>query len=514
MSRSRKDAPGKPGGGKAPPPLAAGDDAASTGVAARRTESPAGHRNGGDSRAGGAAAAPASRTETATARRPDVPDPAGAPDVAAFLAGDHRDPAPDLSLVRLIHRADDGFASFHRSQRGEFTNLFSIPNTYITLLPKHVPPHLRREAFFSVNSFYRGGYTDSPVFAAFDSAYRECDGLKWLNACFADLDCYRLNLDPHDVVREVLRMEQDGLLPPVSIVAMSGRGVWVYWLLRDPADPSLPQRAWPEAIDQYRAVQDAIARLLGRFGAEANDPARVTRVPGSVHAGTGRRVKYLVRATGEGGAPPTHALRDLTAIFQATPARPGRRARGKRPAKPNPKKRAGLIAMLDIRLRRFKALRATRGGFRKGTREWAAFIYAGILALKGYEGDRLRDAVYALGDDCIPPLPHSECDKAVASARKHNYPMKNQTISDRLGVTPEESREIGGWPPASRYGGELPDEPAAKRDEKTVARRKLIRHLTDAAGRQTIRRMVERLSERGHRASRGTVASDYEALSI
>lgn len=439
-------------------------------------------------------------------------------DLESFLRGDPVDQTPNLDLVRLFHRANDGYCSLHREGGGKF-DLYSLRGDQLRGAARvfgcAVRKHLDADSLFGVNSYFRAGWWDSPVFNCFDAVLRGKKHLRWLNACFADPDCHAANMDPADVVREVVRLEDAGAIPRASIVSLSGRGVWLFWLLRDPADPTLPQRAWREDVRRYDAVQSGIARRLAHFGSEAKDAARVTRVPGSLNTKSGRRVKYWVRR-GAGQAPPTYTLADLTVAF---PSRPAERTlgprRGEGAVKPNPNKQRGYDAMRDFRLRQFDSLWAMRGGFREGTRALAALVYARTLSMHGYESEQLRNAVYALGAECRPPLPHAECDKAVVSVTAAFYPLRDRTISDWLDVTPDESAKLGGWPPASKHG--LPDDDVrGGRGERARARarRKLIRDLVGGGPAPTVRAMANALSDHGHEASRGTVQNDYEALAL
>ena len=45
--------------------------------------------------------------------------------------------------------------------------------------------------------------------------------------------------------------QDQGKIPPASIIVRSGRGMWVIWLLRDPKTPDRAQPAFPEKIDLY-----------------------------------------------------------------------------------------------------------------------------------------------------------------------------------------------------------------------------------------------------------------------
>ena len=133
-------------------------------------------------------------------------------------------------------------------------------------------------------------------------------------------------------MRSCLSAQHKRILPRVSLMVRSGRGVWLFWLLGDIRDPRKPQRAWPEKITQWTEIQKAIHERLAMCGADARDAARVTRVPGSIHTGTNLEVFYMWQGDRR-GLVPVYTLDDMARALNLT------RSFGKGPAK----RRGGLL---------------------------------------------------------------------------------------------------------------------------------------------------------------------------
>jgi hypothetical protein len=427
-------------------------------------------------------------------------------------------PAPDLSLVRLLHRGTDGFVSFHDKSGGEggdaFRGLFSVLVADLEAEWPRASPHLGSDAYFSVNSYHRGGWGSSRVEPDLPPAYRATDGLRYLNACYADLDCHKLGLDPRAVVAEVSARVGAGSLPRVSIVVASGRGVWLFWLLRDPLHPDRPPRSISR-LSRYQAVQRAVDAALADLGADAFDAARVTRVPGSVHSGANRRVRYDPHRDADGRVL-DYTLEQMEQAFGLKAEPP--RERGHRtppPAGRASAKGRGWRAMRDSRLRQFEMLWTIRGGFTEGCRNRAEFLYASLLAMSGKPETAVREGVDRLAEQCRPVLTDGERRGAVREGTK-NRKFGDQTISDWLDVTPGESAALGGWPPATRFHG--PPAPAdgnkLTRPAKREARRKLIRDLIGGGAVPTVRAMVDLLAGHGQAAGVRTVHADYVEMKI
>jgi hypothetical protein len=98
--------------------------------------------------------------------------------------------------------------------------------------------------------------------------------LSALNTCFTDIDLP--NITP-DGVRQFI---DDAMLPPASLIVMSGRGAHAYWVFPE-AEKKGRQPLW-------RAIQESINTKLNAVGCPADrkamDPARVLRVVGSINS--------------------------------------------------------------------------------------------------------------------------------------------------------------------------------------------------------------------------------------
>lgn len=151
--------------------------------------------------------------------------------------------------------------------------------------------------------------------------------LRWLNVVYADIDCYKIGRDLGQTLGALVTLQEQGALPPASMFVRSGRGLWVYWLLRDvmnPAEgeqvihgqvhkPNTPQRATRHALREYAAVQGALAHTLQHLGADlgAMDAPRFAPIPGTKKSTPGSaQVLYTVQLL-ESGTVPLYTLPEL-----------------------------------------------------------------------------------------------------------------------------------------------------------------------------------------------------------
>ena len=166
------------------------------------------------------------------------------------------------------------------------------------------------------------------------------DTLRWLNVVYADLDCYKVGLDVGATLGALISMQDNGELPPVSLFARSGRGLWAFWLLRDVENPvegerivhkvthkpDTPQRASRHALKQYAAVQSALSKKLEHLGADlgAIDGPRFAPVPGTQKSTAGSsQVLYWIQATANGIPSYTlPALKVALGVQELAPAHP------------------------------------------------------------------------------------------------------------------------------------------------------------------------------------------------
>ncbi len=148
-------------------------------------------------------------------------------------------------------------------------------------------------------------------------AQHDTSTLRWLNVAHADIDCYKLGLSVGDAIGEIINLQDSGALPPATMFARSGRGLWVFWFLVDGMNPNegeqiihgqrhqpgTPARATKRSMALYAKVQNAIVRKLTHLGADlaAVDPVRSAPMPGTLKStGADHRVLYWAQATANG----------------------------------------------------------------------------------------------------------------------------------------------------------------------------------------------------------------------
>lgn len=169
-------------------------------------------------------------------------------------------------------------------------------------------PHLRQDAFATINRFYLWRRAQEYVVR--------------LGAVFVDIDCGRDELDcSAEEAAEVLGdLVQRGRMAQPSMIQFSGRGLWAFWLLRDEEDWSTTPFANADNRGLWASLQQRTADIIAtefpelRLDRPAGDLTRVTRLHGSVNLAADRRVRYEL-LPGPGGEPIRYSLEDLAGFY-------------------------------------------------------------------------------------------------------------------------------------------------------------------------------------------------------
>jgi hypothetical protein len=415
-------------------------------------------------------------------------------------------PAPILRL----HRHSDGYVSFATERDGEdFRPIRAIRASELETWFPAFRDQLLRDSYVGINADWRlrsyGEHGDSYGFP-----YHRSDALRYLNACYVDIDFHKLGLDVGTVIGRVVNLQDSGHLPHASMIVRSGHGIWLLWLIHDVEDLDASQRAFPEKLELYSRIQAAIIERLLPLGADmaARDAARHLRVPGSFNSGSESNVEWWIQGSNESGY--IYTLPQLAKLFKAIPTR---RHHGELVAH-NPAKRRGWVALNASRLRDFNVLRGLRGGFSDGCRNNAAKIYAWLLRVNAIPRADVLGLLTVMGGQCRPRLTTAQ----IKDAWKYTSlcRMGDQTISNWLGVTVSESEVLERLPPAGLVPAPKPARvPIAEIRRMVSARRVAIREITAAAGRVlSVRDMGAILKTKGHAGNHQTVFKDYKALGI
>lgn len=442
---------------------------------------------------------------------------------------------PDVRPIIAMHRGNDGWVAFQRrTHAGQFQRGMSARASELSeVFPQFIAPHVDEESYFSINSMHltaRQRQWLSKIDPKFPQAQWGTSMLRHLTANYIDLDCYKLGLTVGQCVGMIIDAQDRGDVPPASLITRSGRGVWVFWFLQGDEGPG-PVRAWPESISTYRRIERKLLYTFAKYGADPKsiDPARITRVPGSLHRSAGVRVDYWVQYD--------HHQRPITYTLDGLAVRMGVRPTKYSPSiakvvdpKLSERGRKGHRALHAQRLDKLLRVFAERGKIYEGCRNHALFLL--VCFMRGCKIDpvEIEKSAWAFGvSQCIPPLKPSEIESALGQGtglniaegaagrnrRRDAYKFTNYTIADWLGITPAES-ESTGWPAAGTRPIEA-DAILRTRADRTITRRELLQKFIVNRGGEVptlaqCMEVIERLM--GTRPSTKTMRADLIALGI
>ena len=388
-----------------------------------------------------------------------------------------------IDNVQLIHRGmHDSFICFtdNKDKDAEgnpvMKHLFSVRASELSGWIPAIVAHLCRDSFFTLNGMYRGAHWESRFVPGLPHGERHSSMVRYVTSCFIDCD---MPGTPEEQLMAALKAWAEARakgihVPEWSMIAHSGRGFWLYWLLRDEkSDPDTyfkspkskgdpfrplrrgigtPVRAYKEGheIAAWNRCQNQLLRVFGsvKSDAGAKDVVRVTRVPGSISTkwGDPRRVAYRVSYECNGRVL-CYTLAEMCALLNVQPIM---RREQKADKLVDPKRseagRKARKALQQGRIDRMRQLATIRGGIREGCRNYALLIVAASMRGLGiHDAAALREELASFNAACMnPPLKHGDIQNAITgsvSMRK----VRNTTIADWLSITPEEATATG-WP--------------------------------------------------------------------
>ncbi len=293
------------------------------------------------------------------------------------------------------------------------------------------------DLYFTVNTCHHArGYKTK--LSGYKWAYpeRKEKHLSHLNACYVDLDVGRTKQDAKtkDQTRSVgftigalIELQGRELIPPISLYARSGRGLYALWFLQESVSDFTPPKAWPEKTVLYKQINKALQSRLSGLAPDpvAFDAARVLRVPESIHSKTGQTVKYWAQYDENFGMP-YYTLKELAGLVGVPLAHNEtilelKKVYGRITKDPGtaPKKAAGRAALLQKRLDDYFAIEqlhmVNRGHtWTHGKRRRALSYLALFLLSNGYSKADAMETVKQSAANCSPPYPSDPSDMLIA----------------------------------------------------------------------------------------------------
>jgi hypothetical protein len=292
---------------------------------------------------------------------------------------------PQIAPIKALHR-HDGFISF-AAKKGEddWKQVIAIRATALDQWFPAFTEQLVRDSFVSINASYRLAWGSPDRDHGFPM--HRNDTLRFLCACYCDLDYYNLGLESHEVTGEVARLRNEGKIPQPSMLVESGRGMWLLWMLHDPSHPDQAHAgAWNDSpndhLQLYTKINRELARRLSHLGADhIHDGSRLIRVPWSFSNKAESYVEWSVH--GNSDRPYSYTLKELASLMgiELRKRPPRERHALSQRSKPCGNRSEGWKAANDNRLTAIVTIMDLRGGgFAKGCRNKAALYFA--LALR------------------------------------------------------------------------------------------------------------------------------------
>ncbi len=391
-------------------------------------------------------------------------------------------------------------------------------------------PWLSEDAYFSVNASYRAAPYKNKV-TGLPSAWRKEVYLRYLNACYVDLDFYKEEnpLGWPEAVKVILQAQEEESIPPASIIGRSGRGMYLLWLLTSERKGA-HQRAFPQEIEQYKQINQAFCERVNSFDPRLNadrifDAARILRVPGSVNTKSGNTVQYLIEVNNRGQVP-VYTLSDLTSFLEISPypslVLSQDNSLYSRPIvnrSSTPRRRNGRIATANYRLHDLMAINQNCGGFKHGKRRRSITYFCRFAKAAGWTRRDILEGAIGLADGCKPPYPSEDNDPPVEDIVNSVWlevtkKFRNEKLARFFEIPPELAEEL-------RLHSIIPAESKQKRDaqpsEQEIKRRVRRDAIAEVLGTSrdnvpTYRRIQKNLASRGIKASLGIIYKEASLL--
>ena len=447
----------------------------------------------------------------------------------------HRPRKPSAVVPDFLHRGTDGWVPLARKVGEEWQELGSVPAGQLRGLfsDQVMAEAMQADSYFGLHAMYRPGrYRHRTTLPGLQPSARNVDSVRWLTCCGVDLDAYKQGMDTHGIVAAVMRLVDEGTLPPPSVFTLS-RGVWALWRLHDKQNPGEPIRSYPASVmSRWCKVQSALHNVCATLGSDTatRHAATVTRIPGSVNSKNGRRVGYMLPADIH-GQPFSYTLDELESFL-----RPHLPAPVVVDAVPRQKSQNKALSRRALKgwhgrwhnLRKLLGqLRDMRGGWKVGTRSAALFYVA--MSLRALDADErevrrvmaqhMENMEQPAGDRLKP----ADARRIYTGMKKPRSGGANhQTVADALDVSPDEAALLSAdrrklFPPARRHRVlVLPATPTLARGEAQERRQEAVRGIVERLKGQGIEPtgpdVQAHLLAEGFTAARATVLSDMQAV--
>ena len=475
---------------------------------------------------------------------------------------------PDPTLIKEIHRDHTGYVGYQfvDEETQDWKPFGAVPNRSTQhYFPEMSPYFDDQQAAFTINALQKGGkpFTSAPHwFKGLQYSRRVKQNVQRLNACYVDLDYYKLGIDFGQAVGALLSAAERDLIPNPSIMLRSGKGLWAFWLLQEHRKKDMEGvsnqgvKARKRNTDHWVAIQRRLHDLFADTGSDravTTDITRCTRIPGTVGKNK-KRVGSIILVPEEG---------ESTDRFIYTLPEMGEFLGVEHPYLKSRKHESVTRDLDKIRSSNqkcwatrwanchsdFETLWACRETFKQGTRNYAVRLYTLILKGIGQTKQESWFSLQTLVKEGLDPgsHPYEKRDSERALEEAWAKPKKidgddydpnywqtvpgYHTIAENLDITAaEKSQGLAYWPCARRYEKDLPEidhtgltyDKLPTRKLKQERRRGWLQEIYDdlqkkqgTGGWMSLRQWQDHLSDLyGIVPSTKTLSKDFEEMGI
>lgn len=334
-------------------------------------------------------------------------------DIANFNAGNEIEKEFTYKdFIDLMYKDDKGFISVFRKG---FKGIYQ----------RHYRKFEIKEA---LDGFFKNDYTTDLYTSinTFIKPERTLESLRYLNALYIDIDCYKLNLRKESVLYFLENDYYGSLIPEPTLVVDSGRGLTLYWKIE-----SVPSKAF----SLWKALQYYLYNTLKELGADINalDASRILRVIGSHNTKSYTDVKVIEYNK--------HNLYSLKELKEDYLPKIEKKEKVKKKFKGKIVKVYNEFTLYKARLDDLEKLLEFRG-YDIDNREVFLFLYRYYAEiLEGTE--RALDMALELNSKFIRPLSCSEVIHSCKSNYIGKYNYSNDKIIEIFSISEEEQNILG-----------------------------------------------------------------------
>ena len=320
-------------------------------------------------------------------------------------------------LDLLFKDSDKGFISLFKKNKSSVYQRHYKKELLNEAIEEYLSNDWNLDLYMSLNTFI--------------TPKRTLESLRYLNALFIDIDCYKMNMSKESVLYFIENDLYGTDIPIPTFIIDSGRGLYLVWLI-----DRVPSKAYP----LWKALEHKFYNALKEFGADpkALDPTRVLRVPGSINT----KSKTVVSILDE--IDYIYDLREIQKEFLPE-------------LKPKEKKKGRLKKINYIyrerslyyaRIQDITKLCELREYDLRGHREVILFLYRYYLCSFTEDVQKALEDVLELNSMFIYPLKENEVIRATRSAEKcyldknKEYKYKNDTLIEILEITEDEEIQM------------------------------------------------------------------------